>query len=143
MRDLEVPPALTAVMQITLREYFSARGCPASEAPGDALVPTSGASQPAPEIRGKTSGEKRAAQFVRMVSHMHTERTFSSVDLRDFESILIFFSEEEIEDLQAAIDGRRRPDLDEERSPKAAEQSDYSPNGVEAVFSEIHIQHPA
>jgi hypothetical protein len=66
MRDLEVPPALTAVMQITLREYFSARGYPASEAPGDALVPSSGASQPAPEIRGKTSEEKRAAQFVRM-----------------------------------------------------------------------------
>jgi hypothetical protein len=67
------------------------------------------------------------------------------VDLRDFESILTFFSEEEIEDLQAAIDERssRRPALDEKRSPKPAEQSDYPPDDVEAAFSDVHIQHPA
>ncbi len=41
----------------------------------------------------------------------------SSVDLRDFESIPIFFSEEEIERLQTAIDERRsrRLALEEER----------------------------
>ena len=33
---------------------------------------------------------------------MHTEWTFSSVNLRDFDTVLIFFSEEEIEELQAA-----------------------------------------
>jgi hypothetical protein len=36
----------------------------------------------------------------------HTERTFSSVDLRYFESILLYFSDEEIEELQAAINER-------------------------------------
>jgi hypothetical protein len=67
------------------------------------------------------------------------------VDLRDFESILTFFSEEEIEDLEAAIDERssRRLALDEKRSPKPAEQSDHPPDDVEAVFSDVHIQHPA
>jgi hypothetical protein len=72
------------------------------------------------------------------------KRTFSRVDLSDFESILLYFSEEEIEELQAAIDKRRsrKPALGQESSPKLAEQSDYSSNGVEAVFSEVHIQHP-
>jgi hypothetical protein len=67
------------------------------------------------------------------------------VDLRDFESILLYFSQEEMEELQAAIDKRksRRLALNDESSPKPAEQSDYSSNGVEAVFSEIPIQHPA
>jgi hypothetical protein len=68
------------------------------------------------------------------------------VGLRDFESILIFFSEEEIETLQAAIDERRsrRPARDEQRSLEPAEQSDYSPNRVEGeVFAELHMQHPA
>jgi hypothetical protein len=56
----------------------------------------------------------------------------ASVDLRDFESILLFFSEEEIDVLRAAIDERRSRRLasDEERSLKPAEQSDYSPNRV-------------
>jgi hypothetical protein len=71
------------------------------------------------------------------------KRTFSSVNLRDFESILIFFSEEEIEELQAAIDKRRSLALDEESLPKLVEQPDYSANGVEAVFSDVHIQHLA
>jgi hypothetical protein len=69
------------------------------------------------------------------------------VDLRDFESILIFFSEEEIETLQAAIDerrSRRRAARDEQRSLEPAEQSDYSPNRVEGeVVAEVHMQHPA
>ena len=67
------------------------------------------------------------------------------MDLWDFESILIFFSQEEMEELQAAIDKRRsrRLSLTDESSPKPAEQSDYSSNGVEAVSSEIRIQHPA
>jgi hypothetical protein len=65
------------------------------------------------------------------------------MNLRDFESILYFFSEEEIEELQAAIDKRRSLALDEESLPTLAEQSDYSANAVEAVFSEVHIQHPA
>ncbi len=67
------------------------------------------------------------------------------MDLRDFQSISIFFSEEEIEELQAAIDERRsrRLVLDEERSLKPAEQSDYSPKLVEDVFSEVRMQHPA
>jgi hypothetical protein len=48
------------------------------------------------------------------------------VDLKDFESILFFFSEEEIEKLQVAIEERRsrRLVLDEERSLKLAERSD-------------------
>jgi hypothetical protein len=65
------------------------------------------------------------------------------VDLRDFESILIFFSEEEIEELQGAIDKRRSLALDEESLPKLAEQSDHSANGAQVVFSEVHIQHLA
>ena len=68
------------------------------------------------------------------------------MDLSDFQSIPIFFSEEEIEKLQAAIDERRsrRAVLDEERLLKLAEQSDYSPNRVDVeVFPEVHIQHPA
>jgi len=65
------------------------------------------------------------------------------VNLRDFESILIFFSEEEIEELQAAIDKRRNQALGEESLPRVAEQSDYLANAVEAVLSEIPIQHPA
>jgi hypothetical protein len=60
------------------------------------------------------------------------------VDLRDFESILICFSEEEIEKLQAAIDERRsRSSLgrNEECSLEPAEQSEL-PNCVEQRFSE-------
>ena len=51
---------------------------------------------------------------------------FSNVNLRDFESILIYFSEGEIENLQVAIEKRRcrRLVLDEERSLKLAERSD-------------------
>ena len=87
--------------------------------------------------------EETRGLFVRMSNMRTRKRTFSSVNLRDFESIPIFFSEEEIEELQAAIDKRRSLALDEESLPKRAEQSDYSANGVEAVFSEGHIQHPA
>ncbi len=66
---------------------------------------------------------------------------FSSVNLRDFQSILIFFSEEEIEELQAAIDKRRSLAPNEESLPKLAEHSDYSADGVEGVVSEVHVQH--
>jgi hypothetical protein len=65
------------------------------------------------------------------------------VDLRDFESILIFFSEEEIEDLQAAIDKRRSLAHYEYSLPKLAEQSDHSANGVEGVLPEVPLQQPA
>ncbi len=46
--------------------------------------------------------------------------------MRDFESILIIFSEEEIEELQAAIEERRsrRLALDEEHALKLEERSD-------------------
>jgi hypothetical protein len=68
------------------------------------------------------------------------------VDLRDFESILIFFSEGEIENLQVAIEKRRcrRLVLDYERSLSPAEQPDYSLNLAEEgeVFPEVPIQHP-
>ena len=75
------------------------------------------------------------------VTSTQTERAFSSVDLRDFESIPSFFSEEEMAMLQAAIDDRRCRRLAlEERSP---EQADHSPSVVEAVLSDLRIQHPA
>jgi hypothetical protein len=66
------------------------------------------------------------------------------VALRDFESILIFFSEEEIEKLQAAIDERRsRSSLarDEACSLEPAEQSE-SPNCVEQAFLEVDLKKP-
>jgi hypothetical protein len=60
------------------------------------------------------------------------------MDLRDFKSILIFFSEEEIEKLQAAVDERRRRlTPNEARTLELAEQPDYSPNGVEGELSEV------
>jgi hypothetical protein len=65
------------------------------------------------------------------------------VDLRDFESILIFFSEEEIEELQGAIDKRRSLALDEESLHNLVKQSDYTANGVEGVSPEVPLQHPA
>jgi hypothetical protein len=66
------------------------------------------------------------------------------VNLRDFESISIFFSEGEMAELQAAIVERRSRRLAlEERPPEPAEQSDYSRNVVEAVLSDLRIQHPA
>ena len=68
------------------------------------------------------------------------------MDLRDFGSILIYFSEEEIEKLQVAIEERRfrRLVLDEERSLNPAEQPHYSLNLPEEgeVFPEVHSQHP-
>ena len=68
------------------------------------------------------------------------------MNLRDFESILIYFSQEEIEKLQVAIEERRsrRLVLDEERSLNPAEQPDYSLNLAEEVevFPEVPIQHP-
>jgi hypothetical protein len=79
--------------------------------------------------------------FVRMLVIRTQERTFSSVDLRDFESIPTFFSEEEMAELQAAIDERRSRRLSlGERSP---EQPDRSPDGVEAAFYDVRTQHPA
>jgi hypothetical protein len=49
------------------------------------------------------------------------------VDLRDFESIPIYFSEVEMEELQAAIDERkRRLACEEEHPTEPPEQSDYS-----------------
>ncbi len=68
-----------------------------------------------------------------------------SVKLRDLQSISIFFSEEEIEELQAAIDKRRSRTLapDEGHAVELAEQSNYSPKLVDGVFSHDHIQHPA
>ena len=91
------------------------------------------------EASGRNLRSARAYETL----YAHAGRTFTSVNLRDFESILIFFSEEEIEELQAAIDKRRSLALDEESLSKRAEQSDYSTNGAEAVLSEVHIQHPA
>ena len=68
------------------------------------------------------------------------------MELRDFESILIYFGEGEIENLQVAIEKRRcrRLILDEERSLNLAEQPDYSLNLAEEgeVFPEVPIQHP-
>jgi hypothetical protein len=87
--------------------------------------------------------EETSGLFVRMSNMRTREGAISSVNLRDFESILIFFSEEEIEELQVAIDKRRSPALAEGNLPKLAEQSDHSANGVDAAFSEAHIQHPA
>jgi hypothetical protein len=60
MRDLEVPPALTAVMQTALREYLTARGYLAEGPSKAALVPSSGGKprglplEKAPVIKGKT-----------------------------------------------------------------------------------------
>ena len=56
------------------------------------------------------------------------------MNLRDFEGILIYFSEEEIEELQAAIDKRRGLAADEESLYKLAEPSDYLATGAEAEF---------
>jgi hypothetical protein len=87
--------------------------------------------------------EETCGLFVRMSNMRTRKRTFSSMNLRDFETILIFFSEEEIEGLQTAIDKRRSLALGEESLLKLAKQSDYSAKVVEAVFSEVHIQHLA
>ena len=65
------------------------------------------------------------------------------MDLRDFQSILYYFSEEEIKELQAAIDKRRGLALDKESLPEAVEQSDYSASGVEGIPSEVPLRHPA
>jgi hypothetical protein len=72
-----------------------------------------------------------------MGNYSHMERTFSSVDLRDFESILLYFSDEEIEELQAAIDERcnARAHLGDGDtsgmgySPKCLEEGSRSPLG--------------
>jgi hypothetical protein len=71
--------------------------------------------------------------------HMHTERAFSSVDLRDFESILLFFSEEEIEELQAAIDERksRRLARDGNDCPESVEQPAYPLDERGAGFQKL------
>jgi hypothetical protein len=64
----------------------------------------------------------------------------SRLDLDQTESD---FSEEEIEGLQTAIDKRRSLAFGEESLLKLAKQSDYSAKVVEAVVSEVHIQHLA
>jgi hypothetical protein len=65
------------------------------------------------------------------------------MNLRDFESILYFFSEEEIEEVQAAIDKRRSLALDEESLRNLVMQSDHSAKGVEGVSPEVPLQHSA
>ena len=64
--------------------------------------------------------------------------------MRDFESVLIYFSEEELDKLQVAIEQRRsrRLALDYERSLNPAEQSHSSLNLAGEVFPEVPIQHP-
>jgi hypothetical protein len=94
--------------------------------------------------RSQEVREKRAAQFLRMREHTtHAERASNSVTLRDFESILLFLSEEEIEELQAAIDERRSRRLareEEEHGPGAVEQPVYSSSvGVEELL-EVHTR---
>ena len=71
---------------------------------------------------------------------MRTIKTFSGMNLRDFQSILIYFSEEEIEDLQAAIDKRRGPACDGDDRPGLVEQPVYSSNVGADEFSEIRVQ---
>ena len=89
-------------------------------------------------------GQGRNPRPVRAYENICTRKwTLSSVDLRSFQSILIYFSEKEIEELQVAIDKRRRLALDEESLANLAEQSDYTASGVEAEFSQVHMQHPA
>jgi hypothetical protein len=63
----------------------------------------------------------------------------ASVDLRDFESIFIFLSEEEMEELQAAIDERRSRRLacDGEDCSGSVEQPVYSPNVGEGEFLDV------
>ena len=57
-------------------------------------------------------------------SRRHNE----NVDLRDFESIVLFFSEEEIEELQATIDERRMKRLAREEGHGGSEVApDYPP----------------
>jgi hypothetical protein len=53
------------------------------------------------------SEEKHAVQFVRMSNILRTQKGRAGADLRAFESISIYFSEEEMEELQVAIDERR------------------------------------
>ena len=100
-----------------------------------------------PRFRRVSVGDVKATpRRLRTRSSPHSAREGQAcVDLSDFESILIFFSEEEIEKLQAAIEERRsrRLALDKEDALKLAERSDYSPKLVEEVFPEVHIQHPA
>jgi len=72
---------------------------------------------------------------------MHAERAGHTVNLRDFKSILLYFSEEEIEVLQAAIDERKSRRLARDRQegcPGAVEQPVYSSNVGEEEFLEVH-----
>jgi hypothetical protein len=64
------------------------------------------------------------------------------MNLREFQSILIYFGEEEIEDLQAAIDKRRnrRSACDGDDRPGLVEQPVYSSNVGADEFSEIRTQ---
>jgi hypothetical protein len=74
------------------------------------------------------------------------------VNLRDFESIRLYFSEEDIEELQAAIDERRstRQTRDvQEDCPGALELPTYLSNVVAKAFLEVStppriapVQHP-
>jgi hypothetical protein len=67
------------------------------------------------------------------------------MDLRDFESILIFFREEEIEALLVAIEERRSRRLAHSGEGFRAwvEQPVYSSCVGESGFSEVRIHHPA
>jgi hypothetical protein len=61
------------------------------------------------------------------------------LNLRDFESISIFFSAKEIEEFLTAIDERRSRRLAHDRvdRPGSVEQPVYSSNAGEGVFSEV------
>ena len=64
------------------------------------------------------------------------------MNLRDFDSILLYFSEEEIEELQAAIDARKSRRLAREEEQDCSgtlEQPVYSPNDLEDKFCELHL----
>lgn len=114
----------------------------------DALTAEGGHPLPAgPRFRRVSVGDVKATpRRLRTRSSPYSAREGqASVDLRDFESILFFFSEEEIEKLQVAIEERRsgRLVLDKERSLNPAEPPDYSFNLVEdEVLPEDRIQHP-
>ncbi len=96
--------------------------------------------------RWTLEGPSRNPRPVRAYENVCKRKSaFSSVNLRDFESILIYFSEAEIVVLQAAIDERksRRRALHNERPLEPAAKSDYPPSGVEDTFLEAYMQPPS
>jgi hypothetical protein len=72
-----------------------------------------------------------------MSNYSHTERTFSSLDLRDFECILIYFSDQEIEELQAAIYERCK--IRAHLGDVDASETGYSPECLEEGSPEFHF----